>query len=294
MKGAALEIATIVEDWRSHLVGGFVTGFLLWESCCVSSLLHNSGSWIELSRPAEKRLESLQVWFLRLLLHQGPGVASGSLLWETKTLSMKLRIWREKASLALHIVRLSEDSLANKVWKEQRLYGWPGLAAEVDMIKEDLDIEDVNTTKLSKKAFRQTVTEACHKYNEARLREEMSGKKKCEKIFSEGYGRKEYFRKKKPGQVRDFFATRTSMLEIAGNFSKDRRRFERTDWLCRCGQREEQEHLRRHCPMYDDIREKYEDLDSDENLVPFFREVLERRDKVNEKEKKDKEKKKDQ
>ena len=84
------------------------------------------------------------------------------------------------------------------------------------------------------------------------------------------------------------------MLEIAGNFLKDRRWFEWTDWLYRCGQLEEQEHLPRHCPMYDDIREKYQDLDSDENLVPFFWEVLERRDKVNEKEKKDKEKKKDQ
>ena len=29
VKGAALEIAAIVDDWRSHLVGGFVTGFLL-------------------------------------------------------------------------------------------------------------------------------------------------------------------------------------------------------------------------------------------------------------------------
>ena len=46
--------------------------------------------------------------------------------------------------------------------------------------------------------------------------------------------------------------------------------------------------------MYDDIREKYQDLDRDENLVPFFREVLERRDKVYEKENKDKEKKMDQ
>ena len=283
MKGAALEIAAIVDDWRSHLVGGFVSGFLLWESCCVSSLLHNSGSWVNLLGQAEKRLESLQVWFLRLLLRQGPAVASGSLLWETETLSMSLRIWREKASLALHIVRLSEDSLANRIWKLQMLYEWPGLAAEVKEITRKLGIGDVNTTELSKTEFRKTVTAACHQMNEVRLREEMSGKKKCEKILAEGYGRKEYFRKKKPGQVRDYFATRTSMLAIAGNFSKDRRRFERTDWLCRCGQREEQEHLRRHCPMYDDIRAMYAELESDESLVPFFQEVLEKRDKLIEK-----------
>ena len=81
------------------------------------------------------------------------------------------------------------------------------------------------------------------------------------------------------------------MLAIAGNFSHDRR-FKRTDWLCRCGQREEQEHLRRHCPMYDDIRAKYGELESDESLVPFFKEVLEKRDKLLEKEKKEREQEK--
>ena len=89
------------------------------------------------------------------------------------------------------------------------------------------------------------------------------GKRKCEKILSEGYGRKDYFTKAKPEQVRQFFATRTDMLAIAGNFSVDRRRFQRTDWLCRCGKRQEQEHL-----------------NSDESLVPFFQEVLDKRDRI--------------
>ena len=38
--------------------------------------------------------------------------------------------------------------------------------------------------------------------------------------------------------------------------------------------------------MYDDIRAKYGELESDASLVPFFREVLEKRDKLLEKEKK--------
>ena len=44
------------------------------------------------------------------------------------------------------IVRLSEDSLAKRMWKEQKLYGWPGLAEECDMIVKELGIEDINTT----------------------------------------------------------------------------------------------------------------------------------------------------
>ena len=42
--------------------------------------------------------------------------------------------------------------------------------------------------------------------------------------------------------------------------------------------------------MYDNIRDKYQELESDENLVTFFQEVLEKRDKVLEKEKSDREK----
>ena len=57
--------------------------------------------------------------------------------------------------------------------------------------------------------------------------------------------------------------------------------------MCLCGEREEQEHIRLHCRKYDDIREKYTDLLSDDNLVQFFREVLDRRDMVREEEEKE-------
>ena len=49
---------------------------------------------------------------------------------------------------------------------------------------------------------------------------------------------------------------------------------------------EEQEHLLRHCYVYDDIRAKYGDLNSDESLVPFFQEVLAKRDRILEEERK--------
>ena len=131
--------------------------------------------------------------------------------------------------------------------------------------------------------------DACHKYDERMLRNQMEGKTKCEKILSEGYGRKTYFAGLIPGQVRDYFSTRVKMLPLGGNYSRDKR-FVRTGWLCLCGEREEQEHIVKHCKKYDDIREKYNDLENDDNLVPFFKEVLERRDSVrNEEEKEEKE-----
>ena len=81
----------------------------------------------------------------------------------------------------------------------------------------------------------------------------------------------------------EYFSTRVNMLAIAGNFSKDNR-FRRTSWLCFCGEREEQEHILKHCKKYEDIRKTYSDIENDDSLVSFFREVRERRDKVREEE----------
>ena len=47
------------------------------------------------------------------------------------------------------------------------------------------------------------------------------------------------------------------------------------------GIEEEQEDMRTSCPMHADLRANYSNLDDDEVLVKFFREVLERRDKIN-------------
>ena len=80
VRGAAMEIAAIVDDWRAGVVGGFKSGFLLWEACCIPSILHNSSTWVENPEAAVKRLEALHLWFLRLLLRQGPGVPTASLL----------------------------------------------------------------------------------------------------------------------------------------------------------------------------------------------------------------------
>ena len=82
IKGACMEIVTIVNDWRASTVGGMETALLLWEACCLPSLLHGAGTWTEMSRETERRLNSLQQWFLRLVLQVGPGAPLPSLYWD--------------------------------------------------------------------------------------------------------------------------------------------------------------------------------------------------------------------
>ena len=59
IRGACLEIGIIINDWRARDLGGMETALMLWETCCVPSLLHGAGTWTEISKATEKRLNSV-------------------------------------------------------------------------------------------------------------------------------------------------------------------------------------------------------------------------------------------
>ena len=278
IKGTSLEIAQIVNDWRSQVVGGIESAILLWEACCIPSLLHGAGTWVEMSDQTEQTLNSLQQWFIRLILQVGPGTPLASLLWDLGMLDMGLRIWLEKLMLVLHARRLGDETLARRVYEEQKVNNWPGLVEETESICRELSIESVHVTELSSRAYRAQVLKACHLKNEVRLRAQAEGKIKCERITTEIYGKKEYISRGELPHVRQLFRTRFGMMHFAGNYGKDRR-FARTDWLCKCREaREEEAHLiSGNCEVYGEIRKKYDILD-DNNLVHFFNDVLKRRD----------------
>ena len=137
-------------------------------------------------------------------------------------------------------------------------------------------------TPLNKGQFRKYVTKVCHMKNEERLREQAEGKVKCERILKEEYEKKSYVSEKDIEDVRKMYRTRYGLLPFAGNYSKSRM-YERTNFLCRCKKaREEEGHLKStDCPVYADIREQFEELDNDDDLVKYFTMVLARRDELN-------------
>jgi hypothetical protein len=283
IRGAVQEIAELVNDWRARVAGGMESALLLWEACVVPSLLNGSGTWVEMSSKTEKSLNTIQLHFTRLVLQVGPGAPLASLLWDSGLLDMGLRVWREKLMLLLHIRRLPPKSLATITYKEQVENQWPGLAREGGEICQWLEITSVHSTKMEKEEYRAVVTAACHRENEKRLRKQALGKEKCIKIMTEPYGKKAYFEKKILSEVRDLYRTRFGLLPFAGNYSHDFR-YKRTEWLCKCGKaREEERHLTSgKCEKYKDISERHKDLGSDEALLAFFKEILERREELDE------------
>jgi hypothetical protein len=175
--------------------------------------------------------------------------------------------------------------MAGKVYREQVAMDWPGLAEETKEICTKLGIENCNTanitTTLDKNHYKRIIKEAIVKKNESILRGQAEGKIKCVKIMKEQYGKKNYIGESLISDVRTWYRTRVGLLPFAGNYSHDRR-FAKTDWMCRCEEAKENEpHLRSgECPAYDDIIANYRNLDDDEELVKYFQEVLERRDRI--------------
>ena len=90
VKGAALEIVSIVKDWRSKVVGGLETALILWEACVIPTLLHGAGTWTNMTAGTVDKLNAIQAWFLRLVLEVGPGAPLAALRWDTGLKDMKL------------------------------------------------------------------------------------------------------------------------------------------------------------------------------------------------------------
>ena len=126
-------------------------------------------------------------------------------------------------------------------------------------------------------------TQACEKEDEATHVKQTENKEKCKQIMNDCYGKQDYIENENILETRQLFRTRVGLQPFAGNFKKDKR-FARTNWLCRClVSTESESHLKfENCQKYADIRVKYDDLDDDQNLSLFFREVLARRDALDE------------
>ena len=87
IKAACIEVANIVNDWRTEIVGGLETAMISWEACIIPSLLHSCSTWTQISRATENRLNIVQRWFVRLILQVQQ--STPALGWSEKHKSLK-------------------------------------------------------------------------------------------------------------------------------------------------------------------------------------------------------------
>jgi hypothetical protein len=194
---------------------------------------------------------------------------------ETSMIGMKWRVWLAKLFLLKRILS-QRDSLCKKVYEEGRAKGWPGLWEEVSRICTELKIPDINVTYVSKADIRKAVMD--HHYKD--LKAELSKSTKLEAIQEEDFTSVQgYFSDKSVEKSRMAFRIRTHMVkDIPGNFKEKYKKKGVDGLICEyCADREvmTQSHCLV-CPAWDSSREGLV-LSNIEDLVKFFRKMLEER-----------------
>ena len=206
------EVKAIIDDYRMQALGGMMGALDLWNLAIIPSLMNNCSTWIGMTSRQEKKLESLQEQFIRMMMEVPVSTPKLALRAETGLLSMKHRVWVEKLNLVLAIQKSA--GLAKNVYLEQLNHNWPGLAGETTNICEALGMNNVNVLKVRK----QDIMKAVKDHDGREMVEEMKRYQKLDKIKEENPTQaKPYLETKSISDCRIIFRIRTEMMDLKDN-----------------------------------------------------------------------------
>ena len=221
------------------------------------------------------------------------GTPKVALISETASIRIKWKVWQEKLLLVKRLQRQKLSSLSRVVYEQQVKLGWPGLAEEAKTICSKIGLQDINLHKVKKTKIKEAIFTNHYKD----LQESLKDSKKMAKIAHEDFTKEQdYMKGKSVDRSRTEFRIRTEMVKsFKDNFRSKYRTLERgeedTDpgLLCRdCditpGERDNQAHCLR-CPAWGELRKDL-DLTFMEDVVIYFRRVLEARTDKEEEERK--------
>ena len=212
-KKSIFEIKTIIEDCRSNVAGGIVSGILLWESCVLPFLLNNCSSWIGIRQGDFDKLIGIQNLFLNVLLgvQNCPSVL---MMWDLCILSIPNRIMKEKLILYHHISCLPENALSRLVLENQKRFGFPGLHQEVVGFLNKHEISNIRS--FSKHQWKKFIKKEMSSINRDFIIERSKHYKKLDylSLSCEEYERKPYLNKLSLAQARLKFAERAKTMKF--------------------------------------------------------------------------------
>ena len=271
IKGAAIEVKAIVEDFTMQTMGGLAAAWELWERAIVPSLLSGAGTWLGEISSTIKLCNKIQDFYWRVVIKVPESCPKIALRCETYMTDMKWRIWQEKCLQLVRIQNIEEGSLAKSVQQKAEANGWPGLGKEVTEICRQIGIRDINKYKVDKRE----IQKAIEKSHYEDMMEQLEGSKKLEDIKHCNFQQmQEYFNEKNIENSRLKFKIRTKMLEkIPGNF-KNKYKHNKEGLKCRfCTEDMTQGHCII-CPGRIELREGL-DMENLDDLVIYFKSVIE-------------------
>ena len=97
-----------------------------------------------------KKLNKLQLTFLRYLLKTPRTTAISAMMFDSGLIDMENLLIKKKLNLAHHISTLEEDSLANEIFVAQKRFNFPGLVQECSELINILDLPDITDRGIAK------------------------------------------------------------------------------------------------------------------------------------------------
>ena len=279
---AIFEMKAVLEDLRLQMIGGIKCGIDIWELAIIPSLLNNCSTWVEISSQSVEKVNKLQNIFLQTLFAVGQSCPSPALCWDTDTLQIKIRIDQAKLNLLHHIKNSDKDTLAKQVYDEQSDHGWPGLVSECRDIMKEWGIPDITRDgdNITKAQWKNIVKKEARNQNSKSLSTQIKKSSKLEKMKNEEYKEKPYLTEMSMHSARMHFKIRSRMFPCKMNFLNDPKN--RADmWRCDSCRTciDSQSHIL-YCPAYQELRVG-KSLSSDQDIVTYFKEVMEIRTKLN-------------
>ena len=287
-KGAVFEVKSVVEEFSMAVMGPMVAAKTLLERALLPSLLYGCGNWIQMRKSTEEECDNLICLFWRAMLAVPEGTPKIALFAETGTMRTKWRVWTEKIMMVMKIQQQKPTSLARMVYEEQLRLAWPGLSAEVTDICDKVKVKDVNHNIVKK----EDIKEAVFWNHYVDMKEEMDKFSKLEKIKHEDFRtEQEYMKDKSIEKIRSQFRIRTKLVAMfKDNFRNKHRTLPRgeedEDQGLLCGDCEGSRDTQAHClvcPAWELAREGL-NFTFVEDMVLYFRRVLEGREERREEE----------
>ena len=125
IRGATMEIKSIIEDFQMQAMGGMMAAWELWERSMVPKLLSGAGTWFGGDcRETIKICDDLQNFYWRVMLKVPESCPKIALRCEPKMLGMKWRLWEKKILLLLQIKQQDKSALSYQIYKEGKRRGW--------------------------------------------------------------------------------------------------------------------------------------------------------------------------
>ena len=272
IKGAAIEIKQIIEDFQMQSVGGLAAAWELWERALIPSLLAGAGTWLGDIQEAVKVCNSLQEFYWKTVLKVPDSCPKLALRCETFSRGVKWRIWEEKCLLLLRIQNLEEGSLAKRMHEEAQKRGWPGLGKEVEDICKQINIPNINIQKVSKTI----VQKAVEKSHFEDMMDQFVHSSKLQDIKNCDFKNiQPYFNDRNIENSRIKFKIRTKMLEkVPGNFKNKYKNAENGIQCDLCTEDMTQNHCVL-CPGRAEDR-KGLDMNNLDDLVSYFTSIMDK------------------